>query len=55
MSELLPLPLTPVTQTRHPRGISTSMFLRLLWWPLRYAAPYRWLDVVWGDRFASDR
>ena len=30
-SELLPEPLTPVTQTNRPSGISTVMFLRL-WW-----------------------
>ena len=30
-SELLPEPLAPVTQTNAPSGISTSMFLRLLW------------------------
>ena len=30
-SELLPEPLTPVTQTNSPSGMSTSMFFRLLW------------------------
>ncbi len=45
-SELLPEPDTPVTQTNTPSGISTSMFLRLLWRAPRTTNRPRPFDVV---------